>query len=232
VASMRKNQQRLSAKEWEALIDALQAIRRPGAKEPRHRDFVKVHERAFGPAGHDWGVHTMTHPGGAMVGHNFLAWHRQYLVAFERRLQKVNEDVTLPYWDWLADPRIPTPLNRKALLNRWNLSRQWDKTLLPDADDLRPVKKRDKFTPFQRRLEAVHGYVHNAVGGTMASASSPDDPLFWLHHSNVDRMWAEWQRRHKGSRPGNTSEELKPGPIFGNKVSTVLDISKLGYRYG
>ena len=30
--------------------------------------------------------------------------------------------------------------------------------------------------------------------------SSPYDPVFWLHHANADRLWAEWQDNgHKGS---------------------------------
>jgi hypothetical protein len=29
--------------------------------------------------------------------------------------------------------------------------------------------------------------------GNMAVMTSPDDPLFFLHHANVDRMWAIWQ---------------------------------------
>ena len=38
-----------------------------------------------------------------------------------------------------------------------------------------------------------HAAPHNWVGGDMSSAFSPADPLFWLHHANVDRMWGIWQ---------------------------------------
>jgi len=34
-----------------------------------------------------------------------------------------------------------------------------------------------------------HNNVHNDVGGEMASGESPRDPIFWLHHANVDRLW-------------------------------------------
>ena len=70
-----------------------------------------------------------------------------------------------------------------------------------------------------------------AVGGQMATERSPADPLFWLHHANVDRLWARWQQQHPRQRPGNSGEELKPGAIFGVKVSETFKLSNLGYRY-
>jgi tyrosinase len=73
--------------------------------------------------------------------------------------------------------------------------------------------------------------VHNAVGGTMSSASSPKDPIFFLHHANIDRLWAEWQTTHGTAQPGNLPEALQPTPLFGNKVSSVQSILTLGYQY-
>jgi tyrosinase len=32
--------------------------------------------------------------------------------------------------------------------------------------------------------------------GTMAWNSSPNDPVFFLHHANVDRIWSQWLARH------------------------------------
>lgn len=42
---------------------------------------------------------------------------------------------------------------------------------------------------------AMHNGVHVWVGGQMQTASSPNDPLFFLHHANVDRLWYLWQQR-------------------------------------
>ncbi|KAL3420867.1 hypothetical protein PVAG01_07312 [Phlyctema vagabunda] len=46
-------------------------------------------------------------------------------------------------------------------------------------------------------VEAYHGNVHNVVGGNyghMTSLSySAFDPIFWLHHANVDRLFALWE---------------------------------------
>ncbi|MEV6795136.1 tyrosinase family protein [Streptomyces sp. NPDC051320] len=41
-----------------------------------------------------------------------------------------------------------------------------------------------------------HNLVHRWVGGLMNSATSPNDPVFWLHHSFVDLVWDRWQRAH------------------------------------
>jgi tyrosinase len=47
-------------------------------------------------------------------------------------------------------------------------------------------------------LERVpHGSMHVAVGGHMAGFDTAGlDPLFWLHHSNIDRLWEVWRRRN------------------------------------
>ena len=36
-------------------------------------------------------------------------------------------------------------------------------------------------------------YVHGVISGHMSTNWSPADPLFYLHHSNVDRLWTMWQ---------------------------------------
>jgi len=47
---------------------------------------------------------------------------------------------------------------------------------------------------FRFRLEYdLHNLVHRYIGGDMALASSPNDPVFWLHHCNLDRLWSLWE---------------------------------------
>ena len=231
MAVARRNQASLTPAEWTALIDAIDAMHGVATAAPAYRDFVAVHVRAMNPLdsqGMSWGVHTM---GPMMIGRNFLAWHRRYLREFELRLQQVDPAVTLPYWDWMSDRTIPAAINKPSLRKRWSVTRTWDASLLPHQADLTAVFAQSSFRPFQRRLEQVHNYVHEAVGGTMGGASSPADPLFFLHHANIDRLWSDWQRKHRTAKPPNSAETLEPTPVFGVKVSAVLSLSGLGYRY-
>ena len=42
-----------------------------------------------------------------------------------------------------------------------------------------------------------HNNVHNCVGGFMEDMLSPIDPLFFLHHANIDRLWDVWTRKQQ-----------------------------------
>lgn len=96
--------------------------------------------------------------------------------------------------------------------------------------------------------EAPHGLVHTEVGGKggfMASFSTAAlDPIFWLHHANLDRLWEQWRRgRGQGRPPGvNPTDpdwlgmrfdfvDAKGQPLK-MAVSKVLDIeAQLDYTY-
>ncbi|MFG2986545.1 tyrosinase family protein [Streptomyces sp. NPDC048258] len=57
---------------------------------------------------------------------------------------------------------------------------------------------------FRNHLEGwrganLHNRVHVWIGGHMATAASPNDPVFWMHHAFIDMLWAEWQARHPKS---------------------------------
>lgn len=99
---------------------------------------------------------------------------------------------------------------------------------------------------FRNRLEGVvHNPGHMWVGGSMMAMSSPNDPVFWLHHCNIDRLWAEWQREHHeqsylppSGTPGVVAGHAldDPMPPWNNESPpptprSVLDHHTLGYTY-
>jgi hypothetical protein len=44
-----------------------------------------------------------------------------------------------------------------------------------------------------------HDNIHGAVGGLMGAFLSPIDPLFYMHHANIDRLWDVWTRKQQAS---------------------------------
>ncbi len=54
------------------------------------------------------------------------------------------------------------------------------------------------------RPPSLHNRVHVWVGGDMAPGTSPNDPVFFLNHGNVDRIWEAWMEQHgREYRPKN-----------------------------
>ncbi|EER44664.1 polyphenoloxidase [Histoplasma capsulatum var. duboisii H88] len=77
-------------------------------------------------------------------------------------------------------------------------------------------------------LENIHGLIHVSVGGNAGHMTytpwSAYDPVFWLHHTNVDRIVALWQAVHPESyvqplqnRGGNFME--RPGTWENDKTA-------------
>jgi tyrosinase len=171
---------------------------------------------------------------GGHDGRNFLAWHREYLAKLEAALIAMNPLVTIPYWDWVNDRAIPPPLFVASDLAEWGITRgTFNSSFLPTASVINGVMASADFTAFTAALESPHGWVHNAVGGTMASSTSPADPVFWLHHGFIDKLWADWQVAHPapGGNPPNMSETLQPPPIMTRTVAKEQSTRALGYVY-
>jgi tyrosinase len=58
----------------------------------------------------------------------------------------------------------------------------------------------------------LHNAVHVWVGGDMFFGTSPNDPVFYLNHCNIDRIWSAWMKKYNNPEylPRDTvSDELK-----------------------
>ena len=56
------------------------------------------------------------------------------------------------------------------------------------------------------------------------------DPVFWAHHSMIDRLWYLWQMRHPTVSPEASLLQMPLAP-FPLTVAQVLSVSQLGYDY-
>lgn len=146
----------------------------------------------------------------------FFAWHRAYLYFHERILGKLigDMDFRLPYWDWdvASHRRLPgaytSPNNATNPL--WNGTRVMSPTdELPDedvGDDVMDAAlTAGTFADFGGTASfggipegAPHGSVHVDVGGFSGDMghfeTAGKDPVFYAHHSNVDKMWSDWNK--------------------------------------
>ena len=102
---------------------------------------------------------------------------------------------------------------------------------LPRTQTVARALGANTFAGFTTILEGIHNGVHGSVGGAMSAVPiSAYDPVFWAHHSMIDRLWYLWQISPLGADPPNNllDRALAPWPMT---VRDTLDISKLGYDY-
>ncbi|CAN7618244.1 tyrosinase family protein [Mesorhizobium amorphae] len=102
-----------------------------------------------------------------------------------------------------------------------------------------------------------HDWVHGLVGGENPKPphlpglmSDPDtaglDPIFWLHHANIDRLWQVWRQNPPAhidptdanwlKGPGNIGERIFSMPMPGDvpwdyTPAAMADLAKLDYNY-
>lgn len=151
----------------------------------------------------------------------FPPWHRAYLLDLERELQALDSSVTLPYWRFdqpapslFADDFMgATPPNvAQGDLVRFvpGHGLEFWKTDTSDPIERRPhfniaqaprvlsqtqtMVLGNTYAAFRSYEGAPHGTAHVSFNGPINSVpTAAKDPLFFLLHANVDRLWAYWQ---------------------------------------
>lgn len=184
----------------------------------------------------------------------FLPWHRMFVYYFEEiiRYAAKNDSFTLPYWNYSEgqdSAKIPDEF-RSGVLSKPNRNPGVNSgnPIAPDFRlDPKPALKMPTYSPqgvqqgFNLALDAgVHGNVHGAVGNTTNMGSVPwagGDPVFWMHHCNIDRLWASWNR-NGGKNPQSATWLDKEftfaaadGKPAKKKNREVDEVAKLGYSY-
>jgi tyrosinase len=88
-----------------------------------------------------------------------------------------------------------------------------------------------------------HNHIHNDIGGPEGFMSDPNraalDPIFWCHHSNIDRLWETWTRQPGRLNPSDARwlTNVRFGFLGADRQrvvytsAQVLDTATLGYSY-
>lgn len=186
----------------------------------------------------------------------FFPWHRRQILELEQAMQdNVNSKLSIPTWDWIEDNLASDPLWDTSFMGAfgangaydWNLGRTFTGSRLPNATEVnqvsaghanyiqRPLK--DDYSEVVEN-QKVHTGGHTWVQGFMNSAQSPRDPIFYLHHGMIDKLWQKWIEYH-GYEQGDNLYVRTDMPRYDGSVSglpsvdpdSLLDSNKLGVFY-
>lgn len=178
-------------------------------------------------------------------------------------------DFALPYWDWTSQRQLPpafaagnprsNPLNHPRpefevgetlpddMVGPQVISRILQSPDFEAFGSARPRGQNSAAPAWQRRVGArtelefnPHDGVHGSLGGDMSQvAPASRDPIFYLHHANVDRIWAMWNARGNANSPEpfwrnfafNRNFINPDGSPWNINVNGLQSPAALGYRY-
>jgi tyrosinase len=90
-------------------------------------------------------------------------------------------------------PRVPSPTDVQVIIasTAYDIFNSNIRTSSPLISSFASTS----FRPAIEGLSTVgHNSVHMFVGGSMVMKTSPNDPVFFLHHSFTDLIWLQWQK--------------------------------------
>ncbi|MBT2948366.1 MULTISPECIES: tyrosinase family protein [Vibrio] len=186
-----------------------------------------------------WAWATCTHINGSelhfLIWHRLYIAHFEKIV----RSLSGKLDFALPYWDY-TNPSyrvMPAPF-RDTNSSLFELSRlpslnEGDAIAgeVVSKLDTKKLFENTVYSIFNSNIDAApHGAMHVYIGGGLAGntmwnpiyqnndnfglmtqvPSAGFDPIFWLHHSNIDYLWQKWENSANGARPELEDLEQRP----------------------
>src|SRR4030095_3541075 len=232
---VRKNAESLTNAERDRSVAAFAQLNDQG--NGKFTDFRNMHTDVSSPQAHGA-------PG-------FLPWHRAYLLDLERELQAIDASVSLPYWRfdaaatklftldffvfsgqkgtvsfsntnplqfWVTDG---VPGINRGPRNNWDPTTQPGPTVFTEAQTF---ALGTQYPTFRDMEGNPHGTAHTRWDGFIRQiGTAAKDPLFFLLHCNVDRLWAKWQRLNSrfNSAQANSYDSNPGNPIGHNLPDTM-----------
>src|SRR5262249_12491558 len=229
---IRKNANTLTVAERDRFVAAFAQLNNQGAG--RFADFRDMHTQVSSPQAH-----------GAA---GFLPWHRAYLLDLERELQAIDPSVSLPYWrfdqpapniftpDFLGisdsigtvqfSPTNPLQFWRTDGVQGINRRPFFNTTGAPPGlrSEAQTLGLGSLYSAFRIMEGNPHGSAHTSFGGSISSIpTAARDPLFFLLHCNVDRLWAKWQRQFVRFNPTQAaSYDSNPANPIGHNLPDTM----------
>jgi tyrosinase len=213
--------------------------------------FAKLNDKGLGRFADFRNMHTAVSSPQAHFAPGFLPWHRAYLLDLERAFQSIDPSVTLPYWrfdkgasnlftlDFIGVPdqlgtvqfSATNPLqfwktdgvqgiNRRPL-NGWNPNTQGGPGIITETQTL---ALGTQYPAFRTMEMNPHGQAHTRWSGFIFQIpTAAKDPLFFLLHCNVDRLWAKWQRANSRFNPAQAaSYDNSGGNAIGHNLPDTM----------
>jgi tyrosinase len=221
---IRKNAQTLPAPERDRFLAALGTLNAQG--QGAYRDFRDMHVAATSAEMH------------GNVG--FLPWHRTYVLDLERALQAIDATVAVPYWrfdqgapniftqDFMgeADANDRVVFRPGHALEHWVTDGQLGITRglrfglndpaninNDEAATLALGGSGNQYSGFHQMEIDPHGSAHTSFDGPINFVpTAVRDPLFFMLHANVDRLWAKWQWVFHRANPTDQAAYAPPSP--------------------
>jgi tyrosinase len=231
---VRKNANTLTPGERDRFVAAFAQLNNQGLG--RFADFRDMHTALSDPQSH-------RNPG-------FLPWHRAYLLDLERELQAIDPSVSLPYWRF--DQPAPNLFNGDFMgvsdalgnvhFSASNPLRFWVTDGVPGITrrpffstasappglrtEAQTLALGNQYRSFRTMEGNPHGSAHSSFGGSISSIpTAARDPLFFLLHCNVDRLWAKWQQQNGRFDPAQAASfdrNLPAGNLIGHNLADTM----------
>lgn len=201
-----------------------------GDGDPSNNDYVQTGEFAYDPNDQDtWTV--VDHQGNTPVDDNGNP-QPGLKRGFGNRINPLGISQLPVESDFYGDPSDPNDGLFKH--SEYDRSPWYDTNYLSFRNGL------EGFAEINGKRNNLHNRVHIWIDGDMMPHTSPNDPLFFLHHCFVDKLWADWQAEHPGSSylPTGSESDAPPGHRLNDAMypwsttpAGVLNHYDLGHRY-
>lgn len=140
----------------------------------------------------------------------------------------------------ISRPNANPPINRDT--RRFPGQGVRPPTSLPTSEEIAGLYNITDFLQFSNALERIHDRIHGWTGGISTVGGRPVgsdmgviataayDPIFWVHHAMIDRVWYIWQLRNGVNNIPAGLMDVILAP-FRYRVRDVLNINAMGYEY-